>query len=318
MEDFSIFSKEIKEELSKQLGLEGGLYTESFLQQVELKVNDYLKEAKAVMEAFNSELQLYQLEVNNDLSIEYKRWLVAKKMISSNIEGTLKKGYILIDELRESVTGQPVQYFVGVEAGRGKNRKLYEGYLSMEQILSMARLEAIWKNTSNSVFKLRLNARVENLKKSLRPASDKHRSLYGKVLEYASANKIKNTGNIFEAYRVMAATQSSWNEDKFDDIVIDIFQKVRSNTASFAKGGDYLDESIKYFGGSAPSLASLSTIINILENFNRILALRQSELIKVGLSNLFEKDPMHISIENDFQEFSNNEFEDLLNIFSKI
>ena len=61
----------------------------------------------------------------------------------------------------------------------------------------------------------------------------------------------------------------------------------RKNTGSFVTGGDILNDQIKFFGGSAPSLASISTIRDTLTIFvNSISTLSGVELVD-SLNNLF-------------------------------
>ena len=303
-ENFSELFGNISNEVVESLAIEGKNFPQTYFGEIQLKVSLYLLEAKSIMEKFNDELSLFNLYNDQDMSDTYKRWLVASRMKTSDIEQTLKKGYLLIDQLRQAVTGEELKYYVGVTTGR--QHLLHEGFLTIQQILSMARLEVIWKNTANSVFKLRLHSSKTNLTDMLRPASSGHQRLYGYIREYASKNKIRNEGNIFEAYRNMVKLGEEWDPDQFDDIMM----SVKKNTASFVLGGDLEDESIKFFGGSSPSLASLSTIITALTEFNEVLSLANIESVKSGLQLLFQKSSAIKEIEKDFQNFANETLEE--------
>lgn len=300
MGQFLGLSKDIVKQLSKNLSLNTGKYTQNFLSKLSIQISLYLIEAKHIMLQFQKRLQMYNLYNAFDISEEYRRWLIAKMMISDDIEECLKNGYVIIDQIRTAITGEHIKYFVGKEIGRGQNRKLYEGYLSLEEIMSMSKLEAIWKNTENSVFKLRINATASKLSNSLRPASTFNQSLYNSIKLYAAKSKKTNEGNVFEAYRYMAKRKIKFDEDVFDTIYLN----TRKNTASFVMGGDDLDESIKYFGGANPSLVSLSTIISTLTQFVNILSISNIMELKSSLEQMFSKQLDNISpiIENDLEE----------------
>ncbi len=281
-----------QKELKKQLSLSGGQYGVEFLKQLQITITNYLQRAESIQINVNKRLEVFDfsnIQIDGELSEQYKRWLIAKMMINEDntIEPCLREGYELIDRLRTAVTGESLKYFVGVVAGRGSKKQLYEGFLTLKQIMSMTNLEPIWQNTANSLFKLRLRTKKSELLKSLKPASTASKNLYQEIINYASANenRIKNEGNIFEAYRYMRKNKIQFSPEKFDEIYL----QTRANTASFVQGGDIDIESVKYFGGNAPSLVSLSTIISALRSFNQAIGLTSLSEIQNALFVLFEK-----------------------------
>lgn len=292
----SALSPELSKYLKEELNKETGQFSQEFLDNLKLEIKLFLLEIDNVIYRFNHQFALSQLMNDNDIKLEVRRYIVAKQMISQQpeIEQLLKTGYQIIDELRQAFTGEEVKYFVGVTVGR--SHQLYEGYLTMQQILALTRLEPIWKNTASSVFKLRFSASKGSLISMLKPASQAHSTLYSSIASYASTHGIRNEGNIFEAYRIMVDKQQSnnippaeWDQDIFDITLEQVINMTRKNVVSFAKGGDFLDESIKFFGGQNPSLASLSTIKNILSAFLEILNMDNISAIRTSLSVLFEK-----------------------------
>lgn len=71
--------------------------------------------------------------------------------------------------------------------------------------------------------------------------------------------------------------------------LFNIFAQVRSNSDSFYSGGDYLTEQIKSFLGSAPSLTTIKTIRNGIQNIDNSLSQPNLEEIKKSLLNQIVK-----------------------------
>ena len=226
---------------------------------------------------------------------ELKRYIAAKQMIkiAPEIENLLKEGYQMIDIIREKITGEHIRYFIGVEY----KGKLYEGYLSMEQILNIAKVTPQWKGSLSSMVKLRLRGTnkgtlaglLEDVG-SVRDTDEQHSTLYSAVRAYASASGKSNQGNIYETYRALRARYSSnrippaiWNPDEFDALYL----ATRKNTGSFVTGGDILNDQIKFFGRSVPSLASISTIKDTLTIFVNSLSTLSGVQLDNSLNELF-------------------------------
>ena len=98
------------------------------------------------------------------------------------------------------------------------------------------------------------------------------------------------------------------------ELLNEITQEVKSNTASFVRGGDdqYIDKygqkqsiSLKSFLGANPSLASLSTMISALEQIYAALdlqALSASTLYGPTRSKLKEKGIVEADLEKAIKE----------------
>lgn len=71
--------------------------------------------------------------------------------------------------------------------------------------------------------------------------------------------------------------------------LFNIFAQVRSNSDSFYSGGDYLTEQIKSFLGNAPSLTTIRTIRNGIQNIDDSLSQSNLEEIKKSLLNQIVK-----------------------------
>lgn len=290
----STYSQSIKKILSQELGQEVSSYSTETINLLISKINNYLKR----VEAWNQKTTAYYRQIaqkDPDMREELKRYLATKEMIKvmPEIENLLKEGYQIIDIIREKITGEQIKYFIGVEY-RGN---LYEGYLSMEQILDMAKATPQWKGSLSSVIKLRLSgtnkSTLANLLEdmgSFREDSQKQKTLYSAVRAYASASGKKNQGNIYEAYRALRSRYSSdtippaiWDPDEFDTLYL----ATRKNTGSFITGGDILNDQVKFFGGSVPSLASISTIRDTLIAFTDSLSNLSGLSLDQSLNELF-------------------------------
>lgn len=321
------FAPEIRKLIAQSLADQGEEYSENFLNNLKSEVSFYLMEIEETEIRFNTYFDKMLPGWNfkrdpQDITEQYERFIIGTAFLKQDhdIENTLKKGYEIIDLIRTVYTGHETTYSVGVSY----KGTLYEGTLTLDQILSIAKVEAIWKNSVNNLFKLRLSGATKGQLASSyglqaeRPSTTDHSTLFSTIREYASSDKKWNQGNVFEAYRVYKAEKgnhitqgnASWDPQHFDDI----FMSVRKNTASFVKGGDYFDESIKYFGDSMPSLATLANIKKTLTTFNEIISLGNLNSIKAGLSSLFEKDPVLDGVDTDLENASKEEVEKILKL----
>ena len=251
---------------------------------------------------------------------ELQRYITAKEMIKLNpqIEKQLKDGYLIIDKIREYFTGESITYAVGVEY----NGKLYEGNLTIEQILNMAQITPEWKGSINSMVKLRLTGTSRGvLASQLQEIEDfksgTHSTLYSSIRAYASSNSKYNKGNIYEAYKVLKYSYgdnrippSEWNSEEFESVLM----SVKKNTGSYVKGGDILTEQIKFFGGRAPSLTTLATIRTTLKQFNALLSTFSGNKLKTGLNQLFLKEESLAAASQSFEDFTEEEIDKLLSI----
>lgn len=208
-------------------------------------------------------------------------------------ESILKEGYILIDEIRTKVTGENITYGIGVQY----KGKLYEGTVSMQDIISRAKVE-IDGNTLDSIIKLRIQAPKREWKSLVETENDgisfknDHSSLFTSIRAFSIENKIKNWGNIYETYKLLVSKYGSnrippatFNEMEF----IAAYLETVKNTESFAQGGDILNEQVKFFGGSAPSLASLATIRDVLTRFSAALSTANMSTIQTAVKEIFMK-----------------------------
>ncbi len=88
-------------------------------------------------------------------------------------------------------------------------------------------------------------------------------------------DKLNQGKNNFPERRRVYATGSNG--------LFEIFSQVRRNSDSFYSGGDYLTEQIKSFLGSAPSLTTIKTIRNGIQNIDEALNQPDLEEIKKSL-----------------------------------
>lgn len=288
---------------AEQLSLSVGKFNSEYLQQLSTSIGAYLKRANSAVNRFEAqwrkvrdtpitafterEQQSYNLKDDEKEKQEYlhslRKYLAAKQAIGKNTANILKEGYVLIDYIREAVTGQQTVYRVGFQ----EEGELYTGTLTLEQILKISRVDIQWKGFGASAFKLRLHADVHT--KSLKGSLSKNFS--GQYLQYIhsiirqSSTKV-NKGNLFEAF--IELSNSGCPESV--SVIRNVFEDVKQNTVSFVKGGDIDNESVKFFG-SDPSLASLSTIIKALTQLQMLInTAKNPDQLKIGLQVLFTKE----------------------------
>ena len=290
----STYSQSLRGILSQELSQAVSSYSHETLVSLTVKINNYLKR----VDGWNKRTTAYYNSIaqnDPDMKEELRRYIATKQMIKvlPEIEQLLKEGYQMIDIIREKITGEQIRYFVGVEY----KGRLYEGYVSMEQILSMARATPQWKGSMSSMIKLRLSGTnkgsladlLEDVG-SFREQDGKHSTLYSAVRAYASSSGKTNQGNIYETYRALRSRYSSdnippavWNPDEFDTLYL----ATRKNTGSFVTGGDILNDQVKFFGGSVPSLASISTIRDTLTTFVNSISNLTGQELDSALNRLF-------------------------------
>ncbi len=209
-------------------------------------------------------------------------------------EQILKEGYLLIDEIRTKITGEEIVYSIGVQY-RGK---LYEGRVSIQDIISRSKA-TIGGDTLDSIVKLRIQAPKSEWKSLIEidnngiAFENNHSSLYTSIRAFSIENKIKNWGNIYETYKLLVnkyggnrIPPAHFNEMEF----IAAYLETVRNTESFAQGGDILNEQVKFFGGSAPSLTTLATIKNVLTRFSAALSTANINVIQETVQSIFMKE----------------------------
>ena len=288
------YTEEVKEALSSAIAPEIGSNMEAVVANVRTKVTQYLAALEQWNKVATNTIKTPYIQ-DLDVKPEVRRYIAAKEAIrlQPQIEELLKQGYVIIDLVREFFTGQHITYQVGVEY----YGKLYEGQLSMEQIMSLAKVQPDWKGSVNSMVKLRLSGTSKgNLKEMLQEVEDlkkgSHTTLYSSIRAYASSTAKYNKGNLYEVYRVLKGRYganeippASWNTEEFEEV----YTSVVRNTASFVKGGDILTEQVKFFGTSVPSLAALGTIRTTLATFNAITQTFSGAELTQGLQYYFMK-----------------------------
>ena len=313
----SNFAPEIRALIDNELADQGAIYSQDFLNNISLYISKYLQSIQQMENRWNIHFKWISVALDSESNLnDYaKRYIAAKDFIKNNneIESILKQGYEIIDILRENYIGEKIKYSVGVSY-RGK---LYEGTLNLQDILSIAKIDIIWKSSIDNIFKLRLSGlNKSTLIEKLSTPYDGGSTLYSSIRDY-SKNKKWNEGNLYEAYKLYKIEQGS-NRIPPAKFVAEHFEEllaqVRSNTTSFVKGGDILDESVKFFGRSMPSLASLKTIKTTLTSFNEIITQTNMNNIKSGLKLLFDRDATLDGIDLDLKNMTEEEVEKVVSI----
>ncbi len=264
------------------------------------QIQSWLSEAYFLRDNIEKDAQLFEKQtyglhlnksgmyMSDKKSRVYERWYAAKQQIidknsETKVRQLLTRGYVLIDKIRQQFTNEPVTYEVAFSLYDSKTKMthIYEAQLPLKEILDISKVEAVWRNSSVATsLKLRLNADVATKQSWLNNYNVKELTddkVYKEVMSYNKVSDLKNKGNQYEIYKKFNRLSSELNiSDKNARIELldQIISEVKSNTASFVKGGDdqYVDEtgnyhniSLKSFIGGNPSLASFSTLISTLE-----------------------------------------------------
>jgi hypothetical protein len=287
--------------------------TPQLTKQALQKVIDNLKQYLNQLESFYTNLEMtsrpiieqYREANASDDTISYALF---KKLNYSDveIENLLKTGYILMNEIRSFFTNKTITYQIGLEY-RGN---LYEKQLTMGELLEYTHVEYNTKSKIDNLFKLRMTNKTglrESMKESVDTVIsavkyvDEDSTVYSAIRRYVlqSENpKDKNKGNAYEVYRRFLASRNGSNrrppELPDDEAIGNMFDEVRSNTVASTKGGDYLEEQMKYFG-KAPSLVTTSlirkTLNEVLLSMQNFINSGDNTTFKNEIKNIFIKDP---------------------------
>lgn len=252
------------------------------------------------------------------------------------IQDLLKEGYILIDTLRESFTGEQIKYTVGTVL----RKKLYQKDMSLEQILNKAQLSFNSKSKLNNIFKLRLDFKNKSTFASqagqAKAVVDKNKeeatTVFSAVWRYFHSEqnnhgKKYNKGNAYETYKLAVANRNFPNPNQIGPPIsiedIDYyFQLVKKNTASLAKGGDILNTQYKFIS-QMPSLITTNTAKTTLSQlvliFQHYLNNNKGATFLTELQNVFIKDinfdELGLTIQKESIEISQKE---MINIFKQL
>lgn len=250
------------------------------VQRIKTDISNYLSEYNAFKAMLTSTQMLESVNFQNEnvqRYVTYKNW--RSQHIDVKIDLILKKGYILIEKLREAFTGKTIEYVVGFEGSvsRGQ-RELVNKKMSLEEMLSYSYVDINWGATGENAFKLRASASARDFRneyEEVKQRAEAALSMHTNSL-YVIINKVitdqyqrTNLGNVYETYWHLrhegypdksndySITSIPTNPDL--DIIIEAYKKVRKGTQSFVTGGDLGDEQYKLLTKS-PSIASMYTI----------------------------------------------------------
>lgn len=243
----------------------------------------------------------------------------------------MKSGYKLIDLFREIITGEKITYQIGVEYFGN----VYEGSLTLDEILSRVQVVPNWRGTLNNLYKLRFATSKGDLVKSLlgvqliysknMSTEEKHHSLYSYIASYGASKKI-NKGNLYEVYRNLyykyggnTIPPAIWNQIEF----LNTLEEVVKNNISSVQGGDIFEaqEQDKFFGRSLPSLMTIHEMRETLKKIVSSLQASSEAEMKSQLTNLFfdqaNSQEGSKKIEQSLKKISQEKIEELTMFLSK-
>lgn len=291
------------------------LLTRADLETIQLNIDGVLGKLERVQKLIDGEAAkaryFYQTQLEaGSYTINYA--------VFKSLEGqraivlpALSEGYAFIDALRTFFTGQEIKYVVGVEAGRGGKRALYEQEIPLSELIKKATLSYSDDASLDKLFTLKYNggktflSESEKVKNRIVSPLKDNRTVYSAVYEYVknkrltSGEKISN-GNVYEAYRRYISTRKSpknkippsFNPDEFEKILNDI----KKNNIASVKGGDLgLEQYKSMLGNSSFSFMGMTLMINTLTSVNNAL---KKELSTSNQSSLY-KDLKSIFIQSN-------------------
>ena len=226
------------------------------------------------------------LDFSNEQNKNAKLYGIYHGLLNSDMESLLKDGYILIENLRETFTGEKIIYQVGMNysissEGEKRHRELIVKEMDLAEILSYAKPDIQWRGIGTAGFKLRAASKKEdfereynNQKNLIKESIAGTSSLYPKIIQAIqgkSAGRKINEGNVFEVYMNFKNSGYADHPPGPKDPrkltaqrIVEKYAEVKAGTQSFVSGGDIGINQVKLLS-TAPSIASLSTIGNALK-----------------------------------------------------
>ena len=277
-------------------------------QKIEKDISNYLLEFNALKAQLMSvSLLTNQAYKNENVQkyVTYKHWRQQHSDIKLDL--ILKKGYILIEQLRLAFTGKEIKYIVGFEGSVSRgNRQLVNKEISLAELLSYSYIDINWGGSASNIFKLRASASAADFQREYNVAqrlaqrafSTHSHSLYLIVTKAVEGKYHKtNAGNVYETYWNLRhkgypdkSDQYSMNTNPTNpdiDEILDAYQQVRRGTQSFVTGGDWGSEQYKLLTKS-PSIASMTTIENSLKFIlQQLIAQKSAVITEEGIKNIF-------------------------------
>lgn len=210
-----------------------------------------------------------------------------------------KEGYYLLHRIRESFTGQNIQYSILDKSGKN----YFETILSLDDILQYTYLSKVKddKNDTNLItdFSLRIGSLKNQIRKTLKGQAQLntqvHASdLYLQILEnYKQSldNRKMNRGHIYEVdfylrneKKYSGARLKNWERSS---ALISAAIKASLNSTSQLKGGDLGQYQLKNISNASAQLFSVNGIKNAFDDIVKTLSVPNKTQLRKGLISLF-------------------------------
>ena len=287
--------------------------------QIDFYLNKYEQTSKGIVERYNNSIQ-----EEPNLSNSTRRYQAVKTYNEQvdSIQNLLKQGYLYVDAIREILTGQTIQYEVGII----KDGILYENNVNLLTLIEASTLDVDSKISIGNAAKLRLKSGELSTKILQNPIEqiiqeevDNASSIFSAVYNYFtnSIHQIPkiNKGNAYEVYKRLVFERNNLNkippaEKTSIEEINKIYEEVKRNNAAYYKGGDINDIQVKYLGNTPPSLTSLSSIKRVLKKTKNALLIiynesKPKQKVVESLVNLFTQNSTKII--NDIERKANEE-----------
>lgn len=263
--------------------------------QLTQQMNSWMGEIKQVISALNS----YQATTNSTLNKSAQ--LAVQKMIQSGnynariynnvseanrqakYQAYVRKGYILLNKIGESIRGKEISYQLIVRAGDGSAVYDWKG-VSLDDFLELTTISDSGRMRMTSSSNTIIDALSKKYQSKEQVAwDDQKRKAYEYFKNYItnyidSSGKQKwanlnQQGSILEAFTKYYDTKTGNMED--------YMERTMSGNQAFWKGGDYGNIQIKSNEASVTSISSIITQLestyNKLSNIQNITSLQKSK-----------------------------------------
>lgn len=274
---------------------------------------DQLKRSKAYREGVSDDDKKLRESSSARFTAVYTRYINLNRHIKNlknqqEIIEHMKKGYRLIHNVREILTGQEIEYLIAYKDK--KDGPVCQVKLTMEQLLKNVS-KAVESNISESAMAdaLKISLSNTNLIKTLQELNDNEEEkakegLDSKLYNYISSRAInsnKSQGDIYEIYLIMTKEKKYKPENNLQngnsDALIDALIQAKHNSDPGWQGGDVGSFQAKAVYNANASLMSLGTM---RRQITKIAELFETEQINYNkIKKMFIKEINENALEID-------------------
>lgn len=278
------------------------------------KINTLLSKIKVF--SAQVERQSTQLDRHDDGTISGSSLMRSLKQTQAianwdgQIENLLREGSVLIQEFRQFLTGETINYHIGIMY----YGTIYEFNVPEVELLKHVKVSYATNRTDFSrLFTLKLGAKgygkgslIKEWQQYQLTSSVGKLSTQNVFKNFQKNITAKNLGNIYEATK-------KYQYQKGRKSYASVFSSITKNIISSTKGGDFDNIQYKFFGKSSPTLADMSVIVNTLEACQELFSIAPVQMGE-KIKEIFVKDKSQVDskIEKASLKEINNHIDELI------